>query len=128
MHEMGIVLQIVKTAEEYAKTCGAVSVHRLTLQVGEASAVVAHYVESFWKDVVPDHPVLAECELEIEEIPAKAFCMDCGEVFYPGDSQKLQYEPHSRAHQLVDVCPKCGSGMYKLIEGNTMMIKSMEIE
>ena len=128
MHEMGIVLQLVKTANEYADANNAKSVHKLTLQIGEASAVVAHYVESFWKDVVPDHPLLADCVLEIEEIPAKAFCMDCGHVFFPGDSQKLKFDAHSHHHQLVDVCPGCGSGMYRLIEGDTMMIKSMEIE
>ena len=128
MHEMGIVLQIVKTANEFAEANNAKSVRKLSLEIGEASAVVAHYVESFWKDVIPDHPMLAGCELEIEEIPARAFCMDCGRVFFPGDSQKLQYEQHSHSHKLVDVCPDCGSKMFKLIEGNTMMIKSMEIE
>lgn len=127
MHEMGIVLQIIKTANEYAEECHAKAVHKLTLQIGEASAIVPYYVETFWGDVVPDQPLLKDCALEIEYIPAKAFCMDCGHVFLPGAAQSARSKAGQHA-PLLNACPECGSGAYKLIEGNTMMIKSMEIE
>lgn len=110
---MGIVLQIIRTAREYAIANNAEVVHSLTLQVGEASGIITHYVEEFWEDAVPDQPLFKECRLQIEEVPAKALCVKCGHLFRPGP---------------IVQCPECKSKAFRYVEGNTMMIKDMIIE
>ena len=128
MHEMGVVLQIVKTANDFALRNGVKEVKKLTLEIGEASAVLPRYVRMFFGDVIPDYPVLANCELEIETVPAQAFCLDCGNVFHPSDEHCENCgESHHHHHHGSPKCPQCGSESFKLLEGNSLMIKNMEV-
>lgn len=135
MHEMGVVIRIVQTADEYAQRAGVPEVKKLTVEIGEASSVMPRYVDSFFYDVIPDYPTMQNCELEIEQLPAKAFCLDCGCVFHPGedsheeDPHEHHHEHHHHHHEHTpSACPECGSTTFKLIEGNTILIKSMEVE
>lgn len=135
---MGVVIQIIKTANGFAAQNGVNKVRKLTLQIGEASAVMPKYVKMFYFDVIPDYPLLSDSELEIETVPVKAFCLDCGTEFQPqnecncDDCRSLRgedpitsgdYHDHTRPE-----CPHCGSTSYKVIEGNTLYIKEMEVE
>ena len=132
MHEMGVVIQIVKTANEFALRNGVKEVNKLTLEIGEASSIMPKYVYSFFSDVITDYPILSNCKLEIETAACKAFCLDCGEVFHPGDREKKESncaKPRRiREEKLTPPrCPKCGSDSFKIFEGNSMIIKSMEV-
>ena len=64
-------------------------------------------------------------------------CSKCGGVtiklsvlskVFAADGLERLVETARQHQQPGCVCPDCGSKMFKLIEGNTMMIKSMEIE
>jgi len=138
MHEMGVVIQIIKTANGFAEQNGVKRVRKLTLLIGEASAVMPKYVKMFYFDVIPDYPLLSDSELEIERIPAKAFCLECGKEFLLSDCcdsdncNSIQdggtaETGHHHEHKAT-VCPYCGSTSFKIMEGNTLYIKEMEVE
>lgn len=145
MHEMGVVIQIVKTANNFALQNGASHVKKLNLEIGEGSAVLPKYVYAFFDDVIPDYPVMQGCELEIDTVPAVAFCLDCGNTFYPGrrrcdpceagedveciNCDRKSSEPRRLRDEKLNTpcCPKCGSELFKIIDGNSIMIRDMEI-
>ena len=136
MHEMGVVIQIVKTADSFAKENGIEKIRSLTVQIGAASAVLPRYVEMFFPEVIKDYPVLHDSEIRMEAVPVKAFCMDCGSTFHPGDgcdceqcreSRGEEKSGHAQHEHVPPRCPACGSECFKIIEGNTIMIKEMEI-
>ena len=133
MHEMGVVLQTIRTACSAAESSGAISVRKLTLDIGQASSIMPKYFEKFFYIVIPDYPLLKDCELVIEETPAKAFCLDCGEVFDPiRHETKIMFDAEGNKiypteRETCD-CPSCGSKRFRLLEGNSMIIKNLEIE
>ena len=45
MHELGIVFNIINTVEELAKENNLTKIASITLQVGEFSSVVPHYLQ-----------------------------------------------------------------------------------
>ena len=45
MHELGIVFNIIDTVEDIAKEQNLTEVSSVTLQVGEVSTVIPHYLE-----------------------------------------------------------------------------------
>ena len=137
MHEMGVVINIIKTANSFAEQNEIMKVKRLTLQIGESSSVMPKYVDMFYYDVIPDYPLLSDSVLNIETVPARAFCLDCGTVFSPGDDCDCDDCRSLRGEELSEngssehrspVCPKCGSSVFKITEGNTIYIKEMEVE
>ena len=48
MHELGIVMEIVRVVEDMSKEQGFDSVDSVVLQIGELSPVVPQYVEECW--------------------------------------------------------------------------------
>lgn len=46
MHEMGVVLNIVREAEALGKQYQVEKIGRLTLQVGELTGILSHFVYS----------------------------------------------------------------------------------
>lgn len=114
MHEMGVVIQMIKTANRFAEENGVKAVRKLTVQIGEMSPIMPQYVSMFFGDVIPDYPLLKDCKLIIESEEPMAFCLDCGESFNP-----KAYREH---------CPKCRSKKYEVLAGKGFMIKSMEVE
>lgn len=113
MHEMGIVLNIVRTANRFAEENNAKGVKKLRLEIGEASPVLPQYVEMFFRDVIPDYKIMEHCKLEIERKKALLFCLECGESYGLDDNDGK--------------CPKCSARNYKILEGNQIFIKNMEI-
>ena len=133
MHEMGVVLQTIRTACSVAERSGATSVRRMALDIGQASAIMPKYFEKFFYIVIPDYPLMKDCELVIEETPAKAFCLDCGEVFDPVKQEtKIMFDAEGNriypTERETRDCPVCGSKSFRLLEGNNMIIKNLEIE
>lgn len=114
MHEMGVVIQIIKTANDFAEKNKVNKVKKLTVQIGEMNAVMPQYVRMFFGDVIPDYPLMQGCELVIESEEPVAFCLGCGESFNPLATR--------------NVCPSCRSHSYKLLQGESLMIKDMEVE
>lgn len=110
MHELGVLLQVVEQVEQVAADNGVERVARLTLQVGELSAMIPDYMHKLYPAAV-DGTVLEGSELVIERLPANGRCHRCGHVF-----------------NLIEAkgsCMECGSGSFEIISGREFMIKEI---
>ena len=110
MHELGVVIEVVKTVENFAKQNGVTQIDTLVLQIGQLSAMIPHYVEACYPAAV-DGTMLQDTKLQIEVMPANTRCRQCGQVFNIVEQQK--------------VCPKCGSEDSELLSGREFMIKEI---
>jgi hydrogenase nickel incorporation protein HypA/HybF len=113
MHEMGIVLEVIKIATDSvpADAKGA-RIRRINLEVGRLSAVVPESL-TFCFDVASKDTPVEGAELNIEVIPVTARCKDCGAAW-------VITEP-------AFSCRKCESAAIEILSGRELDIKSIEI-
>jgi hydrogenase nickel incorporation protein HypA/HybF len=112
MHELSTVVYVIDQVEKLAAENDLTVVNSVTLQVGEVSAIIPEYLESFWKFARKRSNMLQETELKIESIEAVTYCQDCGKT-YP----TLKYAKQ---------CPYCKSYNTFLVTGNEYIIKEIE--
>lgn len=72
MHELGIVIEIVKTVEHFARQNHLTRVDSLVLQIGKMAPVVPHYIEECYPAAV-DGTSLENTKLIIETLPGREF-------------------------------------------------------
>lgn len=48
MHKLGVVFHIMDSLEEVAKENDVTRIQSVTVEVGEVSAVIPHYLTDFW--------------------------------------------------------------------------------
>ena len=63
MHELGIVVEVVKQVEELAKQNNVDKVIELTIEVGEVSGVIKEYFEDAFKWFIKKTEYMKECKL-----------------------------------------------------------------
>ncbi len=110
MHELGIIIEIVKTVENFAKTNGLTKIDTLVLQVGEISTVIPKYIEECYPAAV-DGTSMQETKLKIEILSANAMCNPCGKPF-----------------PLVNnngICPLCKGKDIEILSGREFLIKEI---
>jgi hydrogenase nickel incorporation protein HypA/HybF len=110
VHELGVVIEIVKTVEAFAKEAGVTRIATLVLQIGELSSMVPKYIEDCYPAAV-DGSLLEGTELVVEILPGKAVCKGCGKVFNLLEHKRL--------------CPRCGGGDSDIISGKEFLIKEI---
>ena len=110
MHELGIVIQIVRQMENYMEEHNLKKIDKLVLTVGQLSEIYPKYLEDVYPIAVKDTR-LKDTELELDITPGIGSCKDCG-----------------LAYNLVEndnTCPLCGSNNYKVISGTEFLIKEI---
>lgn len=112
MHELGIVFQIIKGVEKTAKENGLTKVASVTVELGEVSTVIPHYLTDCWRWAADKNDLTREAELLIEGIPAVTYCESCEKTYGTVKYGKI--------------CPHCGSEKTWLLQGNQVMIKEIE--
>ncbi len=105
MHELSITRNVVAIVSERA---AGQRVTRVRLEIGCLSAIVPESIR-FCFDICAQGTPAEGAALEIVEIPGH-----CGE-------EVALKAPVGR-------CPACGAGRLKLVAGEEMMIKEMEVE
>lgn len=110
MHELGVVIKIVETVENFARTNGITDVDTIRIQIGELSSMIPRYIEACYPAAV-DGTILENTKLEIEILPANGMCRDCHKVFNIVES---------KYH-----CPYCNGGDIELLSGKEFMIKEI---
>ena len=113
MHEIGIASEILRTCRgETARRQGARLVG-VTVQVGVLSGVDTDALRFAWDVLVHDEkgPALT---LEIQVVPRRNCCQDCGCEFDSG----IYGAP----------CPDCTSGNSRLLGGDELQLVSVEVE
>lgn len=110
MHELGVVIELLKTVEGVMRENALTQVETIVLQIGELSSMIPRYVEDCFP-AAADGTVFEDTKLRIEILPANARCTGCGKV-YP-------IVPHK------GVCPRCGGDHKELLGGREFYIKEI---
>ena len=113
MHELGVVFHIISDLEKVAAENKVARITRVTLQLGEVSTVIPHYLTDCWKWASDKNDLVRGAALEIEPIPAVTYCEGCGRQY-----STVEYGR---------TCPHCGSGKTYLLQGNEFLIKEIEV-
>lgn len=114
MHELGIVVEVVKQIEKLAKQNDVEKVTELTLEVGEVSGVVKEYFEDAFKWFIKKSEYMKECVLKYVPIAGISYCEDCKKT-YPTTKYGKQ-------------CPYCNSLRTYLVSGKEVFIKDIKVE
>ncbi|WP_320128247.1 hydrogenase maturation nickel metallochaperone HypA [uncultured Sphaerochaeta sp.] len=110
MHELSVVMEVVKIVEKAMQENNLQQVKTIVLQIGEVSSMIPRYLHECFPAAV-DGTALENSKLEIEILPANALCKNCKKV-YPLVPNK-------------GVCPQCGSNHKELLGGREFFIKEI---
>ena len=110
MHELGVVIEVIKTVEGIVKQNNLTKIDILVLQIGELSSMIPRYIEACYPAAV-DGTLLQETKLEIEILPGNALCKKCNKVFNIIENSSI--------------CPYCESKEWELLSGREFMIKEI---
>jgi len=110
VHEIGVMIEVVKTVENFARRNGVTKIQTLVLQIGELSSTIPRYTEACYPMAV-EGTILQDTELKIEILPGNGICKKCNKVFNIIESNQK--------------CPKCTSKDWDLLGGKEFMIKEI---
>jgi len=110
MHELSITRSVVAIVSECA---AGQRVTRVRLEIGRLSAIMPEAIR-FCFGVCAENTPAAGATLQIDEIPGRGCCGDCG--------------AEVELVALVGRCPACGSASLRLIAGQEMKIREIELE
>lgn len=113
MHELGIADAVLKTVERIAREQELAAVRSITVEVGDLSGVVPHFLASCWEAVAAG-TAYEHTRLLLHSVPATARCEACGEVFVV-DTDALR-------------CPRCESEKLTPLSGRDLTIAEIEAE
>lgn len=112
MHEVSIMQEVLRVAEEKVRASGGTAIQKIRLRIGRLSGVVPEALEYAF-EVLQGESLAAGGKLEIESIPTICWCEPCQKEFA---TQDYLFE-----------CPVCGQMSGKLIRGREMELASLEI-
>lgn len=110
MHELGIVYEVIKVVDHFAKKNNLKKVEKIVLEIGQLSQAIPRFIEECYPAAVSETPY-EETRLEIIHLPAEAKCTGCSEIYNIIDHRKR--------------CPKCAGEGYLLISGEEFNIKEI---
>jgi len=112
MHELSIVMGILKIAENETAKAGAKAVETIELEIGTLAGIEFDALDFVWPAAVKD-TVLEKAVKKIDIIHAKGKCMECDTVF-PLD-------------HVYDPCPKCNNYLKGILQGKELRVKSLDV-
>lgn len=83
MHEYSIVRALLERVEREAAARRATAVHRLTVRVGELSAVEPDLLSTAF-EAYRDGTLCRDAQMQIERVPARWVCRACAQPLAPG--------------------------------------------
>jgi len=113
MHELSIAMNIVEIAEENAKAANTSVISEIELDIGSQSGVILEALEFAMQSAIQD-TMLADANVKINAIPAKAACNKCQNEFY--------------IDEIFAPCPECGNPFCDIIQGKELKVKSLKAE
>lgn len=113
MHELSLAQSMMDLVAESAAREGIRHISRVTVVVGQWSAVLPYALTSCFEMLAAEWPgaLFGGAELIINQQPAMAECRACGQQF-PAEEAGL-------------ICPTCGSGA-RLLTGTELAVDSYE--
>jgi len=113
MHELGIVMNVVKQVEEVAAENKVAKVTRINMEVGEVSSVVPDLFRDCFEWAKKRSTYLKECELSLVVLEGISFCRACRKTY--------------KTTEYAKECPYCKSNDTYLVTGNEINIKDIEV-
>jgi hydrogenase nickel incorporation protein HypA/HybF len=113
MHELSLVRSLVTQVEQLVADHGGGIVREIRLQCGALSGVEPVLMKSAF-DLLKHEAALGDATLVIEEITLAARCGKCQTIFCP--------------EHFHFVCPECGCSDTKAVQGESVVLKSIELE
>jgi len=107
---MGVVIDIVKTVENFSRKNQLTKIDTLVLQIGELSSMIPRYIEACYPAAI-DGTLLQDTKLQIEILPGNAICRTCNKVFNLIENNNK--------------CPKCENRDWEILCGKEFMIKEI---
>ena len=112
MHEMSLCLSLVDLLAERLRAEGGTRVLRVQLAIGALGHVEPDALAFCFDSAARGGPAEG-ASLDIEIIPGRAWCFDCGQGVAIGSRQ--------------DACPECGGSALRIDDGDQLRVSSMEI-
>lgn len=112
MHELSIVMGIVKIAEDETAKANAKEATKIELEIGNLSGVELDSLDFVWEAAVKN-TVLKNARKEIAIIKGKGKCIDCDTEF------EMDF--------IYDCCPKCNSNFKGILQGKELKVKAIEV-
>lgn len=110
MHELGAVIEVVKTVENFARKNKLTKIDTVVLQIGELSSMVPKYIEACYP-VAIDGTMLEATKLKVEILPGNVICKNCNKVYNLIQNSKE--------------CPYCKNKSWELLCGKEFLIKEI---
>jgi hydrogenase nickel incorporation protein HypA/HybF len=110
MHEIGVLFEVIKSIEKFAKENNVKKIETLVLQIGELSSMIPKYMKSLYPATI-EGTILEDSQLKIEILPANALCKDCNKVFNLVSNK--------------GICPKCETKNWEMLSGKEFYIKEI---
>lgn len=112
MHELSLAGGILRLIEQTRARDPFQRVTHVTLEVGALSGVEVESLRFALQAIAPD-TCMAGAEIEIQEPPAQAWCLPCG-----------QSVP---ILQRLDLCPQCGSAQLQPTSGTELRLVDLRV-
>lgn len=116
MHELALMAELQRLAEEQAQRHGAQRIHRLRLRLGALAGVDAAALRQAFAVLVAigsGNALWHAAQLELEPVPARCFCPTCRQPFTPCDR--------------IQACPRCGRLTDRVLAGRELELVSLEL-
>lgn len=112
MHELSIVMGIVRIAEAEARKSGYDAIDEIELEIGELAGVEMEAFDFAWNQAKRG-TMLDKAEKIVHRPEGIARCLGCGQTF--------------RMNNLYDACTCCGSCFSDIIQGREFKVKSITV-
>lgn len=113
MHELSLAENMVQIIEDAAVAQGFSRVKTVWMEIGQLSCVEKEALQFCFSAVV-DGTVAQQATLEIIDVSGCGWCAQCDCEF--------------GINTVYDGCPACGNYAIKVIRGDEMRIKELEVE
>jgi hydrogenase nickel incorporation protein HypA/HybF len=114
MHEVGIISSAIETVIAQVHAHQAKRVLRIVLRIGVLAGVEVEALR-FAFEVVARDTLVANAELQIDTVPARAYCATCAEEFEAG------------GHFII-TCSRCGNLSGDLRQGRELELSRIEMD
>jgi hydrogenase nickel incorporation protein HypA/HybF len=112
MHELSIALSMIDEVEQQP-AAQAGGVRSIRVKIGALSGVDAEALRFAWEIARAGTP-LAETQLDIEQVPLRVRCPQCG---------------RTRAPEIQSIaCPDCADAEQEILAGQELELTSLEVD
>ncbi|STY29910.1 hydrogenase nickel incorporation protein HypA [Legionella wadsworthii] len=113
MHELWLCRNILEIIKQKANTTQCTRIKKIVLEIGQLAAIEKKSL-MFCFNLIAAGTLAEHAELLIVETPGEAICESC--------------QKRSPLTQYYDACRNCGSHALKVVQGEELRVKSMEVE